>query len=83
MRFGLNTFLTSSGFTDADLPLIAKFKSYGADVIELAVVDPASITVSKLVEALNASDMERPVVCGAMIPGRDLRGNDQEQADCV
>lgn len=83
MRFGLNTFLTSSGFTDADLPLIAEFKSYGADVIELAVVDPASITVSKLVEALNASDMKRPIVCGAMIPGLDLRGNDQEQTDCV
>lgn len=83
MRFGLNTFLTSSGFSDADLPLISEFKSYGADVIELAIVDPVGITVSKLIAALKASDMERPILCGAMIPGRDLRGTAQEQADCA
>lgn len=83
MRFGLNTFLTSSGFSDADLPLISEFKSYGADVIELAIVDTAGITVSKLLDALKACDMERPIVCGAMIPGRDLRGSAQEQIDCV
>jgi len=83
MRFGLNTFLTSSGFTDADLPLIEEFKSYGADLIELAIVDTEAITVSKLIDALNASDLKRPIICGAMIPGRDLRGDEQEQADCV
>jgi len=44
MRFGLNTFLVSTGFSDADLPLIKQFKSYGADVIELAVVDVGGIT---------------------------------------
>lgn len=82
MRFGLNTFLVSTGFSDADLPLIEQFKSYGADVIELAVVETAGITPSLVSERLNAAGMERPIVCGAMIPGRDLRGSQQQQQDC-
>ena len=82
MRFGLNTFLVSTGFSDADLPLIKQFKSYGADVIELAVVDVGGITPSLVVDRLKESGLERPVVCGAMIPGRDLRGSKPEQENC-
>lgn len=83
MRFGLNTFLVSSGFSDAELSLIPQFKAYGADVIELAVVDVSVVTPSKLRAALQESDLERPVICGAMIPGRDLRGSEEEQAAAV
>ena len=82
MRFGLNTFLVSTGFSDADLPLINQFKSYGADVIELAVVEVGGITPSLVSDRLNAAGLERPIVCGAMIPGRDLRGSEQQQANC-
>lgn len=82
MRFGLNTFLVSTGFSDADLPLIKQFKSYGADVIELAVVDVGGITPSLVAESLKESGLERPIVCGAMIPGRDLRGGEAEQENC-
>jgi len=74
MRFGLNTFLTSPGFTDSDLHLIDIFKGYGAEVIELAIVDPSAVTVSKLVKALDAAGLQQPVICGAFGPGRDLRG---------
>ena len=52
MRFGLNTFLVSSGFTDADFPLIQTFTSYGAGVVELAIVEPAAVTVPLLIDAL-------------------------------
>lgn len=83
MRFGLNTFLVSSGFTDADLPLLQTFKSYGADVIELAIVDPASVSVPLLINALAASALEQPIVCGAFGPGRDLRGSEADQLTCV
>ncbi len=78
MRFGLNTFLVSPGFTDSDLPLIEAFKGYGADVIELAIVDPSAVTVSSLKEALTAADLEQPIVCGAFGPGRDLRGTPEQ-----
>ncbi len=83
MRFGLNTFLVSPGFTDADIPLISAFKSYGADVIELAIVDPSAVSVPALLAALQAAKLEQPIVCGAFGPGRDLRGNAQHQAACV
>ena len=83
MRFGLNTFLASSGFTDADLPLISQFKAYGAEVIELAIVDPSAVTVPKLLTALEAADLACPIVCGAFPPGRDLRGNSEEVAATV
>lgn len=80
MRFGLNTFLVSPGFTDSDLPLISQFKSYGADVVELAIVEPSEISVADLKAALIASGLERPIVCGAFGPGRDLRGTPEQVA---
>lgn len=83
MRFGLNTFLVSSGFTDADIPLLQAFKSYGADVIELAIVEPAAVSVPLLVDALASADLKQPIVCGAFGPGRDLRGSEADQLACV
>ena len=78
MRFGLNTFLVNSGFTDDDLDLIPVFKGYGADVIELAIVDPAVVTAQKLKAALLENELTRPIVCGAFGPGRDLRGTPEQ-----
>ena len=74
IRFGLNTFLVSSGFADKDLPLLQEFKRYGADVIELAIVDPAAVSLDKLKTALKKNGLEQPVICGAFGGGRDLRG---------
>ena len=78
MRYGLNTFLVSPGFTDSDLSLIYEFKSYGADVVELAIVEPLKVSASQLKAALVESGLERPIVCGAFGPGRDLRGSQEE-----
>lgn len=78
MRFGLNTFLFTPGFTDADLPLIARCQSYGAQVIELAIVEPSAVNIARLDAALRASGLEQPVICGAFGPGRDLRGTPEQ-----
>ena len=83
MRLGLNTFLVSPGFTDADLPLIATFEKYGAQLVELAIVEPASVSVSKLKTALASSRLEQPVICGAFGSGRDLRGSPSEVANAT
>lgn len=80
MRLGLNTFLVSSGFTDDDLPLISEFNSYGAEVMELAIVEPAKVTVSKVLAALEAVGSRQPIVCAAFPPCWDLRGNEEERA---
>jgi D-psicose/D-tagatose/L-ribulose 3-epimerase len=83
MRLGLNTFLVSPGFTDADLPLINCFKAYGAEVIELAIVEPAAVAVPALKEALEAAGLGQPVICGAFGPGRDLRGSETAHANTM
>lgn len=83
MRFGLNTFLTSSGFTDADIPLIQEFKAYGAEAVELAIAEPSAVTATKVVDAMNAAGLERPVICGAFGPGRDLRGSAEARERCM
>lgn len=83
MRFGLNTFLVSPGFTDADLPLIPTFKAYGADLVELAIVDTAAVSISKLKAALAESKLDRPIICGAFGSGRDLRGTPEEVSNSV
>ena len=75
MRIGLNTFLESSSFTDSDIPLIGRFSEYGAEVIELAIVDPYKVTVSKVLDALRANNLKQPVICGVFTKGRDLRGD--------
>ena len=83
MRFGLNTFLVSSGFTDTDLPLISTFEKYGAQLVELAIVEPTSVSVPKLKAALAASSLEEAVICGAFGSGRDLRGSSSEVANAI
>lgn len=70
--------MTSPGFSDSDLSLIETFKEYGADVIELAIVDPAEVNVSMVKTALIEHGLERPVICGAFGKGRDLRGTHAE-----
>ena len=42
------------GFSHSDLPLIQEFVNHGAEVIELAIFDPAQVTLSKVQEALAA-----------------------------
>ncbi|MEO0796721.1 MAG: sugar phosphate isomerase/epimerase family protein [Verrucomicrobiota bacterium] len=83
MRFGLNTFLVSPGFTNADLPLIETFKSYGAEAVELAIVDPESVDPIRLKDQLEVAGLDEPVICGAFGPGRDLRGSPQDCAATV
>lgn len=79
MRFGINTFLLSPGFTDVDLPLLQLFKDYGAEVVELAIVDPAAVSIPKLVDGLERAGLKQPVICGAFGEGRDLRGEAEER----
>ena len=74
-RIGLNTFINSSNFTDADLGLIERYNSFGFDVVELAVIEPQALNRSKLQAALAKSEMEQPILCGGFCKGRDLRGS--------
>lgn len=83
MRYGLNSFLVNSGFTTQDLPMIAQFKSYGADVIEMAVGDPSAVDAAALKKALCEIGMENNPICGVFSPDRDLRGTPEQQETSI
>ncbi len=79
MRFGINSFLLTSGFTGADLPVIEQFKVWGADMAELAIFDPDAVDTPALSRAIEAAGMENCPVCGIWPEERDLRGSEAAQ----
>jgi len=83
MRFGLNSFLVTSSFSNSDIPWIETFKSWGADFVELAVLEPAGLDVPRLERALSNAGMVNNPVCGMFPPQHDLRGNAAQQESCI
>lgn len=83
VRFGINTFLVTPGLTDADLSCIEQLASYGAEVIELAIVEPSAVTAAKLNAALKSAGLPAPVLCGVFGEGRDVRGNASEVTGAI
>ena len=83
MRFGLNSFLVTSSFSNSDIPWIETFKSWGADFVELAVLEPAGLDVPLLRQALSDAGMENNPVCGMFPSQHDLRGDRAQQESCI
>jgi len=79
MTFGINTFLFKSPFTTESLPLLEKFSKWGFDSVEIGLEDPSHVDASALKKALSDNGMVCASMCGAMGPGRDLRGSKQDQ----
>jgi D-psicose/D-tagatose/L-ribulose 3-epimerase len=80
MRFGLNTFLYASPFTDAKAaPLLRKFARWGFETVEVAIEDPKHIHPARLRDAADKAGIAVGSVCAALGPGRDLRGTAAEQ----
>ena len=70
MRFGINTFLFTSPFTNKSTKLFPQFKKWGFETIEIPVEDPSHIdpehvkaeldkTIEALVEGHSLADLER------------------------
>lgn len=78
-KFGINTFLFVSPFTDKEVSLFPKFKSWGFDAVELAIEDAAHINPKIVKMALDDNGLVCGSICAAMGPGRDLRGSAEEQ----
>jgi D-psicose/D-tagatose/L-ribulose 3-epimerase len=83
MRFGINSFLLTSGFTGDDLPVIEQFRAWGADMAELAIFDPDAVDTSALRRAIEAAGMENCPVCGIWPEERDLRGSEEAQQNSL
>jgi D-psicose/D-tagatose/L-ribulose 3-epimerase len=79
MRFGLNSFLFASPFTNESVKLFKKFKDWGFDTIEIPIEDPSHIDPAKIKAVADKAGLAIGSVCACMGPGRDLRGSREEQ----
>jgi D-psicose/D-tagatose/L-ribulose 3-epimerase len=79
MRFGINTFLFTSPFTNESTKLFPKFKRWGFQTVEIPVEDPSHIDPAHVKRELDRQGLACGSVCACMGPGRDLRGTLEEQ----
>jgi len=82
MRFGINTFLFTSPFTNRSTRLFASFKRWGFDSVEIAVEDPAHIDPQRIKAELDRHGLVAGTLCACFPPSRDLRGTARQQRDC-
>jgi D-psicose/D-tagatose/L-ribulose 3-epimerase len=72
---GLSSFVLASPFSDADLSLFGKVRSFGYDQVEVCVEDPGRLTAAAVTRA--AADAGLSVlICGAFGPDRDVSHED-------
>ncbi|ACT95739.1 sugar phosphate isomerase/epimerase family protein [Dyadobacter fermentans] len=83
MKFGINTYLFSSPFTNESTSIFPQFKSWGFDFVEIALEDPAHIDPHTVRKALDDNGLECRSVCAATGPGRDLRGTRKDQVTAI
>jgi D-psicose/D-tagatose/L-ribulose 3-epimerase len=79
MRFGINTFLFTSPFTNESTALFPTFKKWGFDTVELPVEDPSHIDPKHVKAELDKNGLVCGSVCACMGPDRDLRGTPEQQ----
>lgn len=83
MRFGINTFLYTSPFTNKEVGLFNRFKKWGFDTVEIAVESPSHIDPKIVKAAANKAGIQVSAVCAAMGPGRDFRGSEKDQNEAM
>ncbi len=79
MRYGINSFLFTSPFTNKSTSLFKTFKQWGFDSVEIPVEDPSHIDPAVVKRALDKSGLVCGSVCACMGPDRDLRGTPKAQ----
>ena len=83
MRFGINTFLFTSPFTNESTKFFRNFKAWGFDSVEIAVEHESHIDPAFVKSELDRQGLVCGTLCGAFSPGRDLRGTEEEQRACI
>ena len=79
MRFGINTFLFTSPFTNESTPLFKTFKKWGFETVEIPIEDPSHIDPAFVKNELDRHGLVCGSACACMGPGRDFRGTPEEQ----
>ena len=79
MKFGINTFLFTSPFTNESTKLFGQFKRWGFETIEIPVEDPSHIDPAHVKRELDKHGLVCGTVCACLGPDRDLRGTPEQQ----
>jgi D-psicose/D-tagatose/L-ribulose 3-epimerase len=79
MRFGINTFLFTSPFTNESTKLFPTFKKWGFETVEIAIEDPVHIDSGYVKAELDKAGLVCGSVCACLGPDRDLRGTPEQQ----
>ena len=79
MRFGINSFLFASPFTDESTKLFAQFKKWGFQTVEIPIEDPSHINAAHVRAELDKAGLACGSIGACMGPGRDFRGTAEEQ----
>ena len=79
MRFGINTFLFTSPFTNDSTRLFKTFKKWGFETVEIPIEDPSHIDPAFVKRELDNHGLVCGSACACMGPGRDFRGAQEEQ----
>ncbi len=79
MRYGINTFLFTSPFTNDSVKLFPKFRKWGFDTIEIPIEDPSHIDPILVKRQLAKNRLVCGSICACMGPDRDLRGTPKQQ----
>src|SRR5437773_12054030 len=80
MRFGINTFLFTSPFTNASTTLFPDFRRWGFESVEIALEHESHVDPRFVRSELERNGLVCGSLCGAYGPRRDLRGTRSEQA---
>jgi len=83
MRFGINTFLFTSPFTNESTKFFKNFKAWGFESVEIPLEHELHIIPSYIKSELNRYGLECGAIGCAVGPGRDLRGTAEEQQACL
>jgi len=79
MRFGINTYLFTSPFTNRSTRLFPQFKRWGFDSVEIAVENPDHIDPAFVKRELDRHGLIAGTLCACLGPERDLRGTLKQQ----
>ena len=83
MKFGINTFLFASPFTNRSTRRFRQFKAWGFDGVEIAIENPKDIDPVFVKAQLDRHGLVCTSVCACFPPSRDLRGTKAQQQATV
>jgi D-psicose/D-tagatose/L-ribulose 3-epimerase len=79
VKFGINTFLFLSPFTNEGIRHFSLFKDLGFDAVEVALENKGDMEYDKVLKGIKNAGLTCCTVCGAFGPDRDLRGTEEQQ----